>query len=143
MSGDQDEVSGQSRQVVQNMIQFGLDSHDRAVMDEMVASDVVRHGPGGSVRVGREPAGRSMAERSWALFPDWRYEIEALLAEGEMVAARVQASGTHTSGAAVSTTWTQIYRVRDGQIVESWLDVDSAGLIRQLQALGIPMDRDF
>ena len=132
-----------SRSAVLRLIQVGLNGHDRAVMDALVAGDVVRHGPGGAVKVGREPAGRSMAERSWALFPDWRYEIEALLAEGELVAARVRASGTHASGAAVATTWTQIYRVRNGQVVESWLDVDNAGLIRQLQALGEPVDREF
>lgn len=143
MTDQSDGVTERSRQAVLRLIQMGLDGHDRAVMDEMVAADVIRHGPGGSVKAGREPAGRSMAERSWTLFPDWRYEIEALLAEGELVAARVRASGTSASGVAVATTWTQIYRVRNERIVESWLDVDNAGLISQLEALGEPVDRDF
>lgn len=51
------------------------------------------------------------------------------------MAVRVRAGGTHTQQAErgpwrglradvtrFSTTWTAIYRVRDGKIVEQWLD---------------------
>jgi ketosteroid isomerase-like protein len=56
-------------------------------------------------------------------------------AEDELVAARVRAGGTHTreakrgpwrgltpEGTRYSTAWTAIFRVRDGKIVEQWLD---------------------
>lgn len=136
--GDQSRADSEaSRQVILRFIQEGLNGHSRAVMDAVTAEDRIVHDPGGRTRVGRDLPGQSAAERSWALFPDWRYEIETLLAEGDLVAVRVRAGGIHSSGAAVTTTWTEIFRVRDGKIAEAWLDVDNLGLIRQLQALGM------
>lgn len=129
-----------SRQVILRFIQEGLNGHSRAVMDELTDENRIVHDPGGRTRKGRELPGQSAAERSWALFPDWRYEIETLLADGELVAVRVRAGGIHSSGVPVTTTWTQIFRVRDGKIVEAWLDVDNLGLSRQLQALGITIE---
>src|SRR5579859_305206 len=126
-----------SRQVIVRLIQEGLNGHNRVVMDDLTAEDRVVHDPGGHIRIGRDQPGQSAAERSWALFPDWHYEVETLLAEGELVAVRVRAGGMHSSGVSVTTTWTQIFRVRNGKIVEAWLDVDNLGLIRQLQALDL------
>lgn len=58
-----------------------------------------------------------------------------LLSEGDLVAVRVSAGGTYTrrvevgpwrgltsDGTRYSTTWTAIYRVQHGKIVEQWLD---------------------
>lgn len=129
-----------SRQVILRFIQEGLNGHSRAVIDAVTAEDRIVHDPGGHTRVGRDQPGQSAAERSWALFPDWHYEIETLLAEGELVAVRVRAGGIHSSGVAVTTTWTEIFRVRNGKIVEAWLDVDNLGLSRQLQALGMDIE---
>jgi predicted SnoaL-like aldol condensation-catalyzing enzyme len=142
MAGLPRETTEQSRQVVLRLIEEGLNGHDRAMMDALTAEGRFMHDPGGRVRVGRDPIGQSAAERSWALFPDWRYDVEAMLAEGELVAVRVRASGTHASGTPVTTTWTEIFRVRDGKIVEAWLDVDHLGLVRQLEALGERVEGD-
>ncbi|HEX8916950.1 MAG TPA: ester cyclase [Chloroflexota bacterium] len=124
-----------SRAVVVRFIEDALQGHSRDRMDELIAEDYVRHMPGGQRITGRDPIGQSAAEQGWAACPDWSYEIEVLLAEGELVAVRVSAGGRHTrqaeggpwlgltpDGARYSTTWTAIYRVRDGKIVEQWLD---------------------
>lgn len=121
--------------MVLRFIEEALHGHSRERMDELIAAEYVRHMPGGQRITGRDPMGQSAAEIGWAACPDWSYEIEVLLAEGELVAVRVTAGGTHTrqaeggpwrgltpDGTRYSTTWTAIYRVRHGKIVEQWLD---------------------
>lgn len=137
----------ESRTVVLQFVEGALGGHSRDRMDELIAPDYVRHMPGGQRVLGLEPIGQSAAEVGWAAFPDWSYEIEVLLAEGKLVAVRVRAGGTHTrqaergswrdltpDGTRYSTTWTAIYRVRGGKIVEQWLD--SPGLPAASNAQG-------
>ena len=82
--------------MVLRFIEEALQGHSRERMDELIAPDYIRHMPGGQHRTGRDPLGQSAAEMGWAACPDWSYEIEVLLAEGELVAVRVSAGGTHT-----------------------------------------------
>jgi predicted SnoaL-like aldol condensation-catalyzing enzyme len=121
-----DVLTEESRTVVLRFIEEALNGQSRYCMDELIAEEYVRHMPGGQRITGRDPIGQSAAELGWAACPDWKYEVEALL---------VSAGGTHTrlvevgpwrgippSSKRYTTTWTAIYRVRDGQIVEQWLD---------------------
>lgn len=76
-----------------------------------------------------------------ASFPDTRMEIIALIAEGDTVVGRFTCSGTHT-GAWLGHAPTGrrfeavdevgIYRVRAGQIVESWGLEDNLARMEQL-----------
>lgn len=135
VQGRTDVITEETRAVVKRYVQEALGGHSRDRMDTMIAEDYVRHMPGGHRIVGRDPIGQSAAEQGWAACPDWRYEIEVLLAEGDLAAVRVSAGGTHTrqadagpwrgltpDGTRYTTTWTAIYRVRDDKIVEQWLD---------------------
>ena len=82
-----------------------------------------------------------------AAFPDWRAEIEALIAEGDRVAARISARGTHRgellrptltrlppSGKAVQITATVWFHFVDGRIDEI---VESADFTALFDELGI------
>ena len=61
-------------------------------------------------------------------FPDIHVTIEDLLAEGESIAVRTTWRGTHqgvyegveATGKHVERTMMQIFRIRDGKIVEEW-----------------------
>src|ERR1700719_4509386 len=63
--------------------------------EEMVAQDYVRH----DLRPGDAPPGpagqMAIAERFRAAFPDLWLEVEAIVAEGDLVVARWTISGTH------------------------------------------------
>lgn len=73
-------------------------------------------------------------------FPDTELEINDLILEGNKVAARITASGTHKgalmgiapTGKRVSITGTSITHVRDGKQVESWASYDQLGMLQQL-----------
>lgn len=73
-------------------------------------------------------------------FPDLAYVVEDEIAEGDLVMARFSARGTHRgpfpgvppTGRAVTYAGIDINRIRDGRIVESWVQYDALGLLRQL-----------
>jgi predicted ester cyclase len=73
-------------------------------------------------------------------FPDWRSEVHLLVAEGDYVVERFTASGTHRgefmgaapTGRTVAMPGINIFRLRDGKIVERWGSVDVLGFLTQL-----------
>ena len=76
-------------------------------------------------------------------FPDIHYTVEAQYAEGEKVATRYSATGTHTgdfrgmppTGKPISLTGHMIYRLVDGKVVEGWGYWDTLGLLQELGVL--------
>jgi predicted ester cyclase len=70
----------------------------------------------------------------WGAIPDLTVTIEAVMAEGDEVAARYSWAGTHAeTGEDVALesglTW---YRFEDGQIVERWVASGTGGAIEDL-----------
>jgi predicted ester cyclase len=89
---------------------------------------------------------RGMVEMFAAAFPDWEEQVEDAVAEGDRVAGRMTAGGTHTgefqgiepSGKRVTITGIGIMRFNEGKIVESWWEFDAIGLMTQLGAIPAP-----
>jgi steroid delta-isomerase-like uncharacterized protein len=110
--------------------------------DELVAHDYVRH----DLRRGDAPPGpagqKAVAQSFRAAFPDMRLEVEALVAEGDLVVARWTISGTHSgswgdvapTGRNVRFTGVNFFRVADGKIAEIWNVRDDLGLREQVDA---------
>jgi ubiquinone biosynthesis protein len=73
-------------------------------------------------------------------FPDLRFEIEQLIADGDIVAARLVARGTQQgefmglppSGQPVDVTIMAQVRIIDGRMVEHWNVIDEVHLMEQL-----------
>jgi predicted ester cyclase len=74
-------------------------------------------------------------------FPDYHITIEEMLVDGDMVAVRLQASGTHlnsfmgieATGKQVSFYAFDMHRVENNCIVESWHLEDKLSLLHQLK----------
>ncbi len=112
-----------------------------AYLDELVAPDVVNHNPfpgSGPGIAGVKAAVVAMLE----LFPDARFTVDDMIAEGDKVAVRVTLRGTHRgsfmglppTGAAVTSAETIVFRVLAGKVVETWASRDDLGMMRQLGA---------
>ena len=79
-------------------------------------------------------------------FPDAKFTIEDQIAEGDLVATRWTASGTHrgelfgvpATGKQVKVTGIFIDRFADGKIVESWGEFDALGMMQQVGAIPAP-----
>jgi steroid delta-isomerase-like uncharacterized protein len=77
-----------------------------------------------------------------AAFPDLRWHVDLMLAEGDLVAARWTASGTNTgpwagmaaTGKPATFSGVNIFRIRDGKVAEIWNHRDDLGLAQQLGA---------
>jgi predicted ester cyclase len=118
------------------------------------ADDVRNHG----VRVGLQRM-RAVFESSLTAFPDRRWDIVDLIAEGDRVVARLKVSGTHQgtpalpiegglrlqrippTGHAYSIQHIHIFHIFhifhivDGKIAEHWATRDDLGLLEQLGGL--------
>lgn len=74
-------------------------------------------------------------------FPDLHFKVEHTVNEGDMTAARVLVTGTHTGsgfpgspkGNRVSFAGMCMARVKDGKIIESWNNFDFMSMYRQME----------
>jgi steroid delta-isomerase-like uncharacterized protein len=121
--------------------QFLADTHGNRLDDfeQMVAPDVVLHGfPGGDPR-DRDEYRQFFVALNEA-FPDMRFDVLAMVAEGELVATHFRVRGTHlgafagmpASGNPVDFTGMVIYRVQGGRIQETWLQPDTLSMLQQM-----------
>jgi predicted ester cyclase len=111
----------------------------------LMGADAVLHI--GRVDVPIDPAGtRAIAEQWSTAFPDWRFELRDLIAEGDRVVAYMPYSGTHchtiigvdATGRSCIVDEIVIFRVTEGKIVEAWEVSDEAGMWRQLGVKHLP-----
>jgi steroid delta-isomerase-like uncharacterized protein len=73
-------------------------------------------------------------------FPDGQHTVDDLIAEGDKVAARLTARGTHKgefqgippTGKPVSFTGMRVFRFVSGKIAEEWSNLDMFGLMQQM-----------
>jgi len=86
---------------------------------------------------------RQTYEMVRAALPDLTFtsDLDLIVAEGDKVVIRGTVSGTHTggdffgvpaSGKHLEWTGTDVSRVKNGKIVERWLNADIMGLMQQL-----------
>jgi predicted ester cyclase len=85
-------------------------------------------------------------ETLWSAFPDVQATIEDVIAEGDAVSFRVTVRGTHrgefmgvaATGNQIAIGVQNIYRFRDGKVVERWTNPDLLGLMVQIGAIPAP-----
>ncbi|XVH33445.1 ester cyclase (plasmid) [Haloferacaceae archaeon DSL9] len=112
-------------------------------IDEIFREDFVLHDPSSTGESKGRDDYREYVEIYREAFPDVEYEVDAVVAEGETVALRYTARGTHEgefmglepTGKHVSVSGMEMYRVEDGQIVEMWTSYDALGLFQELGLL--------
>ena len=77
-----------------------------------------------------------------AAFPDLRMDVDLILSDGDLVAARWTSTGTFSgpwgdvapTGARATFSGVNIFRIRDGRVVELWNHRDDPGLMEQVGA---------
>lgn len=135
-------VEATNRAVVERFIEDVYNLKQVDVVDELVAPTHESNDPALPGIRGPEDV-RLVAQMFQETFPDWHESIEDLVVDGDRVAVRLLASGTHQgffldippTGRRVTIGGMVIYRLRQGQIVEHWAMFDTYGLIRQLGAM--------
>ena len=132
----------ENRAIVQRFYDEVWNEGNVDVAWEVFAEDYVRHdlrptqalpGPGGQSKI---------AEDFRSAFPDLQMELDLILGEGDLVAARWTTEGTNTgawagrpaTGKRARFSGVNIFRFRDGKVVELWNHRDDLGLMQQIGA---------
>ena len=133
-----------NRQAVRRLFEQGFNQRSAAAFDELIADAYT------------DPAGARGADafkqvlgRLSGAFPDLRYTIDDLVADGDRVAVRWHWTGTHLGAfrgvapteRAVTNSGAAIFRLEGGRVVAATLETDRLGF---LQAIGVvPPDREL
>jgi steroid delta-isomerase-like uncharacterized protein len=114
-----------------------------AVADELIAPTYTHH-DSSTPDVGRGPESEKKRVTLYRnAFPDIRFTIEDLLAEGETVVARWSCHGTHKgelngispTGKQFNITGVSIARFTNGKMFEGYVNWDALSLMQQLGAV--------
>jgi steroid delta-isomerase-like uncharacterized protein len=114
---------------------------DATLAEEFISPDIVMNFAG-QQQQGRDIYLGIVAANS-AAFPDLRWTVEDMVAEGDTVAVRYTMTGTHqgtfagvaATGTAVRAESMTFYRLADGKIVEEHAQLDMLSLLQQMGAV--------
>lgn len=134
-----------NKTVVQRFFEEVLNQENKAVIDEIFASDVTIHDPFMGTNTGRE-AFKQLLGVFDAAFPGHRAKVELVMAEDDYVSVLHTHTATHTgpflnlapTGKEVRVSGMELFRLQNGQIVEFWRKDDDVSLLIQLGALPTP-----
>ena len=109
------------------------------VFEELCAPNFVKHAMPPTPDYGIEGSKQSVIMLRTA-FPDIKYTVEDIIEDGDKLAARWSAKGTHQgvfmgippTGKQVAFSGIEIIRIENGKAVEEWEELDRAGLMQQL-----------
>ena len=135
----------QNKELARLLLEEAWSKGNLALLDEIVAPLAVDHNPAPGQRPGLEGLKQLIAMVREA-FPDWRYTIEDMVTEGDKVAIRWRAQGTHRgpflgippTGKQVTVPGINIERIAEGKIVEWWHNFDMLGWLQQLGVVPPP-----
>lgn len=116
-----------------------------AAADKYLAENFVDHEPFPGLKSDREGCKQFFAMMRDA-FPDLKFDIHFMLAEGDKVAVYITMSGTQkkdfagipSSGKKFSANTIDIIRIADGKAVEHWGVTDGMTMMQQLGAMPAP-----
>jgi len=122
--------------VVQRFYDEVFTQKNMPVLDEIFAENFVAH----DLDVGGELPGGGLPE-TLAAFPDVKATINQWVVEGDLVVAYTTYNGTHQgeflgvapTGKAVTWSIIDIWRVKNGKIVELWHDIPNGDILEQIQ----------
>jgi steroid delta-isomerase-like uncharacterized protein len=136
-----------AKHIIQRFVEELWNARRLDVADQLFSEDCVTH----QLRSGvlAEPARRgpqAMKEHvsGWLMsFPDLRFNIEQMIAEGDRVVSQLVMEGTHQgpwmgispTGKRLHVRMITIHRIVDNKIAEDWVLVESLGLFQQLGML--------
>ena len=130
----------QNKALVSKLFTEGMNKKNYAIFNEIIAPGFTNHGIPGAQQ---GPEGfRDVIAVFHSAFPDFTVRPEHIIAEGDLVATRGTATGTHNgefmgvpaSGRPVNISYVDFWRVENGKLVENWVQMDSVGIMQQIGA---------
>ena len=143
MGGDL--ASDRNAAIVRRTFDEIINQEDKAVIDEVYAPDVIVHDPFTGASHGAD-AMRGLLGMFDAAFPHHRVTVEAVISQGDLVSVLHTHTATNTgsflgmppTGKTVVVNGLELFRLRDGKIVEFWRKDDDVSMLMQLGMLPMP-----
>ncbi len=127
----------QNKAVACKLFEVALNQDNWEVYNEIHSKDFVAHAGRHSVDLAED----LQAAKSWRLaFPDGRYSINRVIAEGDFVVVHFTGRGTNTgpwhglpaTGKPVEVPGIGIFHIVEGKIVEEWVEYNMLSIFKQL-----------
>jgi steroid delta-isomerase-like uncharacterized protein len=128
----------ENKAVVLRYVEEVWNGHDLHAIDGLVSAEYLNHAA--TTAEYRRGGARRAVEWLLCVFPDHRFDVEVVAAEGETVALRGTMTGTHEgelvgiapTGKRVAAQQSHWFRIEDGKIAEHWAVRDDLVMLRQL-----------
>jgi steroid delta-isomerase-like uncharacterized protein len=129
----------ENKAIVSRFFEELLSTDNFAVADEILSPDFCFYFAGNPAPMDLESYKNFLVARR-AAFPDRRFVVEDMIAEGEKVSARFTMRGTHKgelrgiapSGREVTMSGIDMICLSEGKMVEDRVEVDQLGMMQQL-----------
>ena len=132
------QMSDRNKIIVQKLITSVFINHDLSVLDDIMRDDYIQHN---DIAAQGKAGFIALFEQTFKAMPDFKYQINRLVAEDDYVVAYCTTSGTHSGGdwlnipprgSKLHFDVVDIFRVQDGKIAEHWDVADRLTLFSQL-----------
>lgn len=138
-------MTEENKKIVREFVEVCQTQHDLGRMSDFISSEFVNHTVMPPFAPTFEGA-MELHEMLIAAFPDMKFVIRDMIAEGDKVVTYKTLEGTHQgdfigiapTGKRVESDVIDIMRVEDGKCVEHWHVMDVLGLLMQLGAVSLP-----
>jgi len=138
----------ENKAIIQRFYDEVINGKNLDVLDEIMAENYIDHNAIYGGAIGREGFRRASQATPGigTAFPDFRNDVDDLIGEGDKVACRWTASGTHqgeflgiaATGQHIKWGGITIFRLENGKIAERWPMQDRLGFMQQLGAIPGP-----
>jgi steroid delta-isomerase-like uncharacterized protein len=134
-------ISQLNKRIIQRYTSEYLPGRNPALASKFVSPDIVVYF-GGQTFHGRDTY-LDIVAANLVAFPDLKWTVEDIRAEGDTVAVRYSMTGTHrgpfagveATGQAIRSESMTFYRLSRGKIVEERAQLDLLGMLRQMGAI--------
>jgi steroid delta-isomerase-like uncharacterized protein len=133
-------MSDTNKTVVRRLFDEVWNKGHQQIADELFAQNYNHH-DSSTPDLGRGPESEKKRATLYRnAFPDIRFTVEDLVAEGESVTARWSCRGTHKgdlngiapTGKQFTISGISVSRLSNGKMVEGWVNWDALGMMQQL-----------
>jgi predicted ester cyclase len=130
-----------NKAIVRRFLEEAFGKGNLAVLDEIIAPDLVSGGPNALPGLPPGPEGQKMLITAYRnAFPDIHFTIDEQVAEGNTVVTRWTGQATHKgelagippTGRPATVVGIGVDRIETGKIVETWGLFDQFGMLQQL-----------
>jgi steroid delta-isomerase-like uncharacterized protein len=139
-------MSDENKQAARRIFSEVWNEGTIAILEELVAPDVVDHNPVAPNLPPGLQGFRAVFMTFLSAFPDLHMTVEDMISDGDKVVVRWTASGSQQgplmgippTSKTIHVSGIEIYRFAGGKIADHWGNFDMLGLLQQIGVVPIP-----